>query len=119
MDASGKYMNTEKSEKVDYVPKEGTTWPIMGAPRRISVKGAQGVNATVAVTVVQDTVRLSISPPFTWEAITEPGKVDEVISMLELARDEAKRAAAARNESALRGAKAAVRAITKSGSATQ
>ncbi|PZS11611.1 MAG: hypothetical protein DLM64_06370 [Solirubrobacterales bacterium] len=49
----------------------------------------QGVDATVVVTVAQGTVWLSISPLFTWKAIMEPGKVDEVISMLELARDEA------------------------------
>lgn len=68
-----------------------STWPIMGVPRSIRVKGMAGVDATVVVTVVRDTVWLSISPPFTWEAIIEPGKVDEVISMLELARDEAKK----------------------------
>ena len=48
---------------------------------------------TVVVTVVRDTVWLSISPPFTWEAIMEPEKVDEVISMLEMARDEAQKMA--------------------------
>ena len=46
----------------------------------------------MVVTVVRDTVWLSISPPFTWESIMKPEKVDEVISMLELARDEAKKA---------------------------
>ncbi|HET9118388.1 MAG TPA: hypothetical protein VFN75_10030 [Pseudonocardiaceae bacterium] len=35
--------------------------------------------------------RLSISPPFTWEAIMESEMVDEVISMLELARGETKK----------------------------
>jgi hypothetical protein len=35
----------------------------------------------------------------------EPGKVDEVISMLELVRGEAKKVAAASNGSALRGNK--------------
>jgi hypothetical protein len=119
MDANGKRMNTEKCENVGYVPQKEITWPMMGAPRRVPVKGTQGVNATVAVTVVRATVWLSILPPFTWEAILEPGKVDEVISMLELARDEAKMAAATRNGSALRGANAVVRAITNSGSATQ
>jgi hypothetical protein len=54
----------------------------------------QGIDVTVVVTVVQGTVWLSISPPFTWEAIMEPGKVDEVIHVLELARDEAMKAAA-------------------------
>ncbi|MGH3996207.1 MAG: hypothetical protein ACRDTJ_01940, partial [Pseudonocardiaceae bacterium] len=56
-----------------------------------------GVDATVVVTVVHDTVWLSISPRFTWEAIMGPGKVDEIISMLELARDEAKKVTIARN----------------------
>ena len=50
----------------------------------------QGVNVTVIVTVVQGRVWLSISPPFTWEAIMEPAKVDELIHVLELARDAAK-----------------------------
>ncbi len=89
----------------------------MGVSRRVRVKGMAGVDATVVVTVVQDTVWLSISPPFTWEAIMEPGKVDEVMSMLELARDEAKKVA--RNGSAFRGDKAVVRAITSDGSTTQ
>ncbi len=80
-------------------------------PRRIAVKGIQGVDVTVVVTVVRDTVWLSISPPFTWEAIMKPSKVDEVIHALELARDEAKTAAAG-NQTAL-GAGTAVRAITR------
>jgi hypothetical protein len=50
----------------------------------------QGVDVTAVVTVVQGTVWLSISPPFTWEAIMEPHKVDELIHVLELAREEAK-----------------------------
>ncbi|MGH3976209.1 MAG: hypothetical protein ACRDS9_23230 [Pseudonocardiaceae bacterium] len=91
----------------------------MGAPRRIRVKGMQGVDATVVVTVVRDTVWLSISPPFTWEAIMEPAKVDEVISTLKLARDEATKVAATRKGSAFREGKAVVRAIRSDGSATQ
>lgn len=62
----------------------------MGGPRRVRVQGRTGVEATVVVTTVRDTVWLSISPPLTWEAIMNPEKVDEVISTLELARDEAK-----------------------------
>lgn len=61
-----------------------------GMPRRIRVAGMQGVDVTVVVTVVQGNVWMSISPPFTWEAIMEPGKVDEVLAVLERARDEAK-----------------------------
>ncbi|PZS28521.1 MAG: hypothetical protein DLM61_14605 [Pseudonocardiales bacterium] len=79
----------------------------------------QGADATVVVTVVQDTVWLSISPPFTWEVIMEPGKVDEVISTLELARDEATKVAATHKVSAFRESKAALRAIRSDGSATQ
>lgn len=32
---------------------------------------------------------MSIVPPFTWEAIIEPGKIDELIHVLGLARQEA------------------------------
>ena len=90
---------------------EQPLFPRMGLPRRIAVKGMQGVDVTVVVTVVRDTVWLSISPPFTWEAIMQPGKVDEVIHVLELARDEAK-TAAARHGGAPRVGNG-VRAITK------
>ncbi len=72
----------------------------MGAPRRVRVKGMEGVDVTVVVTVVHGTVWMSISPPFTWEAIMEPGKVDEVMAVLEVARDEAKKMAVARTGSA-------------------
>lgn len=64
-----------------------------GMPRKISVKACQGEAATVVVTVVHGTVRMSIVPPFTWEAIMEPGMVDEVVRVLTLARDEASRMA--------------------------
>ena len=96
----------------DGVPSEEARYPRMGLPRRVRVKGMQGVDATVVVTVVQGTVWLSVSPPFTWEAIMEPGKVDEVIHVLGVARDEAKEIAAARSERAApREVKAVVRAI--------
>jgi Na+/proline symporter len=83
-----------------------------GVPRRVFVKGMQGVEVTVIVTVVQGTVWLSISPPFTWEAIMEPGKVDELMHVLELARQEAKKMAAAHRGRASIAGNAAVRAIT-------
>jgi hypothetical protein len=114
VDANQKYMNTEKRENLEPAPHGQTTTPIMGMPRRVHVKGMQGVDATVVVTVVRDTVWLSISPAFTWEAIMEPGKVDEVISTLARARDEAKKAATTRKGNALRGDKA-----TRNGSVTQ
>ncbi len=79
-----------------------------GTPRRVRVTGMQGVEVTVVVTVVQGTVWMAISPPFTWEAIMEPGKVDEVLSVLELARDEAK-TATAHSKREPRGSTAATR----------
>ncbi len=72
-------------------PHEQAPYRRMGAPRRVRVKGMEGVDVTVVVTVVRGTVWLSISPPFTWEAFMEPGQVDEVMHALELARDEAKK----------------------------
>ncbi len=88
-----------------------------GMPRRVRVTDVQGVEVTVVVRVVQDTVWMSISPPFTWEAIMEPGKVDEVVSVLEIVRDEA-RTATAPGGRTRHGSTAATRAITN-GSATQ
>ena len=58
--------------------------------RRVSVKSRQGEDATVVVKVVQGKAWVSIAPPFTWEIIMEPGEVDEVICVLELAREKAK-----------------------------
>lgn len=59
--------------------------------RKVSVKGSGGVSATVVVTVRRGRVWLSIQPPFTWEAIMEPGKVDELTRTLTLAREDAQR----------------------------
>ena len=87
-------------------------WPSAGVPRRVFVKGMQGVDVTLVVTVVQGTVWVSISPPFTWEAIMEPVKVDELIHVLELARDEARKMPGARNGGSSRTGKTAVRAVT-------
>lgn len=59
--------------------------------RRIAVKGSGGVNATVVVTVQRARVWLSIQPPFTWDAIMEPEKVDELIAVLDHAKEDAQR----------------------------
>lgn len=59
--------------------------------RTLSVKGSGGVSATVVVTAQHGQVWVSIVPPFTWEAIMEPVKVDELIRTLGLAREDAKR----------------------------
>jgi hypothetical protein len=95
------------------IPPELAPHPRIGAPRRVRVKGIQGVDATVVVAVPQGTVSLSVSPPFTWEAILEPGKVTELMHVLELARDEVKQMAAARGEHASLAGKAVVQSITR------
>lgn len=77
-----------RPEAVDNVPVSYTGSVVH---RRISVKGSGGVSAAVTVTVLHGQVRVSIQPPFTWEAIMEPGKVDELIRTLTLARDVANR----------------------------
>ncbi|MGH3974699.1 MAG: hypothetical protein ACRDS9_15415 [Pseudonocardiaceae bacterium] len=59
--------------------------------RKISVKGTGGVSATVVVTVEHGWIRLSIQPAFTWEAIMDPGKVDELTRTLTLAKKDAQR----------------------------
>jgi hypothetical protein len=81
------------------------TYASMGIPRRISVKGMGGIAATVIVKTYRGHVWMSIVPPFTWEAIMEPGKVDELIHVLVLARDDAKRIAAKNGTQAGRGSK--------------
>jgi hypothetical protein len=63
----------------------------MGIPRRVTVRGREGATATVVVTLYREEVWMSIVPPFTWEAIMEPGKVDELIHVLGVAREEVKR----------------------------
>jgi hypothetical protein len=61
--------------------------------RKVSVKGSGGVSATVVITVQQGQVWMSIQPPFTWEAIMEPWKVEELVRTLMLAAEGAKRMA--------------------------
>lgn len=84
----------------------------MGIPRRVCVNAMAGFSATVVVTVVQGKVWMSISPPLTWEAIMEPGKVDELLRVLGMAREDAKKMAVARSERAAHAGKAVVPAIT-------
>jgi hypothetical protein len=70
-------------------PDVPATCKSAGIPRRISASGTEGATASVVVTVQWGQVWLSIVPPFTWEAIMEPAKVEELIHVLGLARDEA------------------------------
>jgi Na+/proline symporter len=67
------------------------------------VKGSGGVDATVIVIAQQGYVWVSIMPPFTWEAIMNPGKVDELIHVLKLARENAVKIAAAYGRPASHG----------------
>jgi len=59
--------------------------------RKVTVKGSGGVVATVVVTTRRGKVWMSIQPLFTWEAIMEPGMVDELIRTLALAAEDAKK----------------------------
>ena len=52
--------------------------------RKVTVKGSGGVVATVVVTARRGKVWMSIQPPFTWDAIMEPGMVEELIRTLAL-----------------------------------
>ncbi|HET9255192.1 MAG TPA: hypothetical protein VFO16_08320 [Pseudonocardiaceae bacterium] len=65
--------------------------PRSGLPRKVSVN-PHSERATVVVRRYRGEVWMSITPPFTWEAIMEPAKVDELIVVLGLVRDEARRA---------------------------
>ncbi len=98
-------------EQSEDCPRKDATYSNMGIPRKVSVEGMRGVVATVVVTVVQGKVWMSVSPPFTWEAIMESGKVDELMHVLELAREDAKEMSAARSGYTPPAVKAVVRAI--------
>ena len=56
---------------------------------RVAVQGSGGVSATIVVIARQGRIWLSITPPFTWEAILEPIAIDELTRTLELARMDA------------------------------
>jgi len=58
--------------------------------RKVTVKGSGGVVATVVITARRGKVWMSIQPPFTWDAIMEPGMVDELIRTLVLTVEDAK-----------------------------
>ena len=59
-------------------------------PRIMTATGSGGVAATVIVTVRRGFVWISIMPPFTWEAILDPGQVDELVQTLTLAGKDAR-----------------------------
>jgi hypothetical protein len=64
--------------------------------RKVSVKDSGGVSVAVVITVQQGQVRMSIQPPFTWEVIMGPSKVEELMRTLLLTADAAKKMAAMR-----------------------
>jgi hypothetical protein len=110
---SGVTTRFSKQDHSDYAPNGQDRYINMSMPRRVSVKGMEGVSVTVIVAVVQGNVWMSIRPPFTWEAIMEPGKVDELMHVLELARDDAKRTPLARAGRVASGSGEALRTTPK------
>ena len=68
-------------------------------------QGREGVAATIVVFARQGTVLVSISPPFTWEAIMDPEQVDELIRTLGLAQDDATKMSSSRESPVVRGTK--------------
>lgn len=84
--------------------------------RRVAVPGSGGVSATIVVVARQGRVWLSITPLFTWEAILEPSRIDELTHTLELAREDAKKMAAAPPQRASHRDQAVIRKITGKGS---
>lgn len=83
--------------KPGYIDSGQATYTGSVVHRKVSVKGTGGVSATVVVTVQQGQVWMSIQPPFTWETILEPEKVDELIRTLALATNSAKKMARGRD----------------------
>lgn len=61
-----------------------------GTPRTVSVKGTEGVTVNVVVKTYRGKVWM-VWPPFIWEAIMDSAKVDELVHVLGLAREEAKK----------------------------
>lgn len=59
-------------------------------PRVVAVTGSGGIAATVIVMVRHGFVWISIMPPFTWEAILDREKVDELVQTLTLAGKDAR-----------------------------
>ncbi len=88
-----RWMNVTKPSPKQPQPDNSTcghvTCTYGGIPRRVSVRGKDGVSATVVVTTYRGQVWLSVVPAFNGEAIMEPSKVDELIRILELARQDA------------------------------
>jgi hypothetical protein len=85
----------------------------MRMPRRVSVQATEGVvAATVIVTVVQGKVWMSITPPFTWQAIMDSGLIDELMHVLRLARDEVRSTSLTGGRWVIRADKGPAREIT-------
>jgi hypothetical protein len=88
--------SSPRKDRPESPPDGQATYPSAVVYRKVAVKAGGEGAATVIVTTQRGQVWVSIVPPFTWEAIMEPGKVDELIQTLGLARDDAKRMAAGR-----------------------
>jgi hypothetical protein len=101
-----------KRDQPEDSPDVHITCAGMGMPRRVSVQAAEGVAATVMVTAVKGKVSMSIIPPFTWQAIMDPGQIDELMHALRLARDEARQMSLTGARWVIRADKGPVREIT-------
>lgn len=101
-----------KQDQPEHSPDVHVTCAGTGIPRRVSVQTAEGVAATVMVTAVKGKVSMSIIPPFTWQAIMDSGQIDELMHVLRLARDEAKRMSLTGGQWVIRADKGPVREIT-------
>jgi hypothetical protein len=101
-----------KQDQPEDSPDVYVTYAGMGMPRRVSVQATERVAATVVVTVVQGKVWMSIIPPFTWQAIMDLGQIDELMHVLRLARDEARRMSLTGGQWVIRADKGPVREIT-------
>lgn len=101
-----------KQDQPEDSPDVYVTCAGMGIPRRVPVQAMEGVAATVMVTVAQGKVWMSIMPPFTWQAIMDSGQIDELMHVLRLARDEARRMSLTDGRWVIRADKGPVREIT-------
>lgn len=85
-----------KQDQPDDSVDRQATYTGAGRPGRVSVKSTERITATVVVKTSWGQVRISIVSLFTWEAIMDPVKVDELMHVLGLAREEATRGGSGR-----------------------
>ncbi|MGH3972668.1 MAG: hypothetical protein ACRDS9_05015 [Pseudonocardiaceae bacterium] len=85
----GEARNSSKRKQLRHDSSNDLWYAGSEVHRRVSVKGSGGVTATVVVVTRRGKVHMSIIPPFTWEAILNPGKMDELMQVLGQAKQDA------------------------------